>query len=297
MLDNRLETLLTVAETCSFTRAAEKLSLTQPAVSHQIGQLEKELGATLFRRRKNGLMLTKEGEIVLDYAYRMYALYFSLKRSLHDEMLQKKRLSIGITQTLDDPVTEQAVTAFSLKHPEYFLAMQKGTANNLYHQLESGEMDMLIVDHHPTLDDVSAILLNTDPIVCVMAPDHPLAAQETVSVDSFIAEPLVLPMPLPGKENILSTIAAQFNHTLDECNIILESNSFDSLKRLLKTHPFVSVLPLSAVQEEVDNGALRAIPIDGLERKREINLVTRKDNDDLTLVNELAALYEEQKQK
>ena len=66
MLDNRLETLLTVAETCSFTRAAEKLSLTQPAVSHQIGQLEKELGAPLFRRRKNGLMLTKEGEIVLD---------------------------------------------------------------------------------------------------------------------------------------------------------------------------------------------------------------------------------------
>jgi len=75
MLGSKIETLLAVAEYQNFTKAAASLSLTQPAVSHHINQLEEELGVTLFVRGKGSLMLTPEGEIVLKYARRIKALY------------------------------------------------------------------------------------------------------------------------------------------------------------------------------------------------------------------------------
>ena len=84
MLDVKLETLLTVAEVKNFTKSAEKLSLTQPAVSHHIGQLEEELNAKLFVRGKGEFKPTAEGEIVIRYAKRLKALYSKMLTELSD---------------------------------------------------------------------------------------------------------------------------------------------------------------------------------------------------------------------
>ncbi|MBO5071249.1 MAG: LysR family transcriptional regulator, partial [Roseburia sp.] len=78
MLSAKLKTLLAVSELQNFTKAAEQLSLTQPAVSHHISQLEEELGVAMFIRAKGGLTLTNEGEIVVQYARRMTSLYDKL---------------------------------------------------------------------------------------------------------------------------------------------------------------------------------------------------------------------------
>ena len=82
MLDVKLKTLLAAAELQSFTRAGEVLSLTQPAVSHHISQLEREFGVKLFIRSKNGLTLTEEGKVVLRYAAKISGLYDSLHAEL-----------------------------------------------------------------------------------------------------------------------------------------------------------------------------------------------------------------------
>ena len=85
MLDGKLDTLLAVHEWGSFTRAAERLSLTQPAVSHQIGQIEEELGIKIFHRRKGELKLTPEGEIAIQYARRIKALYQRMQQKIAEE--------------------------------------------------------------------------------------------------------------------------------------------------------------------------------------------------------------------
>ena len=97
MLDPKLRTLLMVVDCQNFTRAAEELSLTQPAVSHHINQLEAECGATLFIRKKGSLKLTTEGEIVVKYARRIDALYEKLKADLTDSGRQITTLHVGIT--------------------------------------------------------------------------------------------------------------------------------------------------------------------------------------------------------
>ncbi len=87
MIYPKLETLLKVHETNSFTRAAEQLSLTQPAVSQHIRQLEKDLNVKIFNRVEKSLKLTSEGEIVIKYAKRIKMLYDNMQQKIHDEKL------------------------------------------------------------------------------------------------------------------------------------------------------------------------------------------------------------------
>ena len=109
MLITKTQTLITVAETRNFTKAAEILCLTQPAVSHHISQLEEELGVSLFIRKKNGLELTPEGEAAVKCAKRMGVLYNKLIKELSDIEQQPTKLSIGITHTAESNLTTEVL--------------------------------------------------------------------------------------------------------------------------------------------------------------------------------------------
>ena len=100
MLNSKLETLLKVYELKSFTRAAEQLSMTQPAVSLQVKQLEQELNVRIFNRSRGELSLTGEGEIVLKYAKRIKMLYKNMEQRIEDERRRVTRLTVGITLSL-----------------------------------------------------------------------------------------------------------------------------------------------------------------------------------------------------
>ena len=99
MLDSNMDTLLAAAECRNFTRAAKQLSLTQPAVSHQIQRLEEELGAPLFLRGSGGLKLTPQGEIAVKYAKRFKALYGKMRTEIENSERGTTRLRVGITHT------------------------------------------------------------------------------------------------------------------------------------------------------------------------------------------------------
>ena len=101
MLNQKLSTLLTAAELGSFTRAANALSLTQPAVSHHIKELEQQLGVTLFLRKKGQIQLTPEGEIVVQYVRRMKALEQQMMQELKSSDRRLTRLRVGITHTAE----------------------------------------------------------------------------------------------------------------------------------------------------------------------------------------------------
>ena len=109
MIDAKAETLLAVAQQQNFTRAVQQLSLTQPAVSHHIRQLEEELGVKLFVRGRGELKLTGEGEIVLSYAKRMKAMDARLRQELADSERHITRLRIGITHTSESNRTTEVL--------------------------------------------------------------------------------------------------------------------------------------------------------------------------------------------
>ena len=109
MIDVKLLTLLKVHETGNYTRAAEQLSLTQPAVSQHIKQIEKELGITLFVRSGGKIRPTPEGELVIQYAERVVSLYENLQRALVDQKRSISRLRVGVTHTSESNIVTEVL--------------------------------------------------------------------------------------------------------------------------------------------------------------------------------------------
>ena len=145
-LNQKLETLLAVAEHKSFTKAANELSLTQPAVSHHIEQLEAECNATLFFRGKGEFRLTPEGEIAVTYARRLLALHQKMLQKISDEQKHISRFRIGVTHTAENNNITETLAKYAQLNPKTSITIISGQINNLYDMLENYELDIAVVE-------------------------------------------------------------------------------------------------------------------------------------------------------
>ena len=132
MVDPKTQSLLAVAKYGNFTRAAETLSLTQPAVSHHIKQLETELGVVIFSRKKGDLKLTKAGEVVVKYALRLNAIQDRLKEVLSDRENNIERLRIGITHTAESNIIAEVLAKYGNDNPDIIITIITDSIKNLY---------------------------------------------------------------------------------------------------------------------------------------------------------------------
>ena len=169
MLNPKFGTLLTAAELGSFTRAAAALNFTQPAVSHQISQLEQQLGVTLFVRAKGKISLTPEGEIVVQYVRRMKALEQQLLDDLQSADRRLTRLRVGITHTAESNLITEVLAKFGQENDGVSITITTDTIKNLYDAMEHFELDLAVVDSTVPSADLNALLLDTDCIMCVLS--------------------------------------------------------------------------------------------------------------------------------
>ena len=190
MLSTRTKTLIAVADYRNFTKAASVLCLTQPAVSHHISQLEDELGVSLFIRKKNGLELTPEGEIVVRYARRMNVLYNKLRKELTDIEKQPAKLCVGITHTAESNLTTEALARCSSEADGFSIMVVTDTINNLYNRLENYELDLAIVEGTGSPQSFSSLVLNTDFLVCVMSSENHLSGNAMITLSELRNEPM-----------------------------------------------------------------------------------------------------------
>lgn len=195
MLSTKLQTVLAVAEYKNFTRAAEELNMTQPAVSHHIKQLEQEVDAPLFVRNKAGLKLTSQGEIVVNYARRMKALHERMFAELQNAERHLSLLRIGITHTSESNLTAAALARYSNQKGKLKIILFTDTINNLYDMLENYELDLAIVDGTYGDPRFSSMLLDTDYLTCVMSVDNPLARKGAVTLAELRRQKMILRTP------------------------------------------------------------------------------------------------------
>ena len=141
--------------------------MTQPAVTQQIKQLEEEVGAKVFIRNKNGLILTQQGEIVLKYARRQKALYEKMHLEIQNTEKNAGPLRIGITHTAESNVTASALAKYSIENNGVKIMLTTDTINNLYDKLENYELDLAIIDASSNNPKFSSMLLDTDYLMCV----------------------------------------------------------------------------------------------------------------------------------
>ncbi len=291
MLSVRTKSLIAVADTKNFTKAASMLSLTQPAISHHISQLEEELGVSLFIRKKSGLELTPEGEIAVRYARRMNVLYNKLRKDLLDIENQPAKLCIGITHTAESNLTAETLARCSSETSGLSIMIVTDTINNLYARLENYELDLAIVEGTGSPQAFSSLVLNTDFLVCVMSADNSLASKAMITLSELKSEPLILRLPSSATRMQFDAELRAMNDSPDNYNIIIEVDNIATIKDLVRKNLGISVLPQSACLKELRKGNLVALPIENLSMARETRLVYNKDFSRMDILQTITGTY------
>lgn len=294
MLDPKLDTLLLVAEKRNFTRAAQALSLTQPAVSHHISQLEQELGVRLFVRGNGDLMLTPEGETVLRYVRRMKALEKKMAEELQEAGRRLTRLRIGITHTAESSIVAEVLARYTNENPGISITIVTDNINNLYDMLENFELDLAVVEGRSTRPELSALMLDTDYLVCVLANTHPLSRSSMITLDEIRQEKLILRLPNSETRVRFESALAAIGESIADLQVILEVDNVATIKDLIRKNLGISILARSACMDELRKGKLTALPIENLSMTRETNLVYHRDFAHKETLQDILALYKKQ---
>ncbi len=293
MLGDKLDTLLTVHELGSFTRAAEKLSLTQPAVSHQISQIEQELGVRIFHRRKGELKLTPEGEIAVRYARRIKALYARMLQRIQDEREQLRKLTVGITHSAQSGLIAEVLAKYASENSGVSITMITESINNLYDMLSHFELDLAFVEGRISDPAIHSTLLDTDHLVCITAPEHPLARRSRITIDELRRERLILRLPSSGTRELFRSALEGVGLSIRDFNVILEVDSISAIKDLVRRNFGVSILARSACLDEISTGKLCALPVENLSMIREMNILYHRDFSYPDVLEALTRLYRE----
>ena len=291
MLSTKLQTVLAVAEHKNFTRAAETLSMTQPAVSHHIKQLEQEVGAPLFLRSKTGLLLTPQGEIVVSYARRMKALNERMLAELQTAGRQLSLLRIGITHTSESNLTAAALAKYSNQKGKLKIILFTDTINNLYDMLENYELDLAIVDGAYTDPRFSSMLLDTDYLTCVLSVDNPLARKAAVTLAELKRQKMILRTPASATRTLFESALESHGESIQSFDVTLEVDNIATIKDLIRKDLGVSILPRSACLDELRKGKIAVLPVENLSMVRETRIVYNRDFAHTDMLNEIIRTY------
>ena len=297
MIDGRADTLLAVAEQKNFTKAAKLLSLTQPAVSHQINQLEQELEAKLFIRKKGDLLLTPEGEIAVKFAKRFKAMNENMRREIADAKRNIRQLRVGVTHTSESNFMIEVLARCSTENPNLNITIITDTQKNLYDKLGNFELDIAIVEGKNNNPDLNSLLLDTDYLACVVSNNNPLAKQAMVTVGQLKKENLILRSQTSGTRSLFESALESMGESIDTFNVILEVDNVATIKDLIRKDLGVSILARSACLDELRKGKITVLPIENLSMVRDTSIIYHKTFSHIDILQQIASVYQKTARK
>jgi DNA-binding transcriptional LysR family regulator len=273
-----LETFVHIVEQETLVKAAATMHLTQPTVSRHVQQLEQQCGMPLFDRIGKKLVLNRAGELVYRYAKRHLALAEKMRDELNsftDPEVGNVYLGAGLTPSIY--LLPPLLALFREQHPGVTFYVRTGSSKETLDALMQREVDVGIVT---TFQDQEGELLGTplleDDLLLVAAPTHPLAERGSVTLEEAVQYPFVLMKQGSGLRKMLADITAERDLPL---TIAMETDSLESISRLVQHGVGISCLPRSSAMDDVGQGRLRVIQLEDVQLgARTITLAMRKDS-------------------
>ena len=268
---NCLMAFLAIAETGSFSRAAQRLYLTQPAVSKRIAILEEELGLPLFDRIGRHIRMTHAGEVLLPKARELLSQAQDLKRlasNLTDEV--SGPLILGTSHHIGLHRLPDVLRQYRNQFPEVQLDIRFMDSEAAFRAVDRGVLEMAVV----TLPEGSPVALNTqelwkDELCFVAAPEHALASRKRVSLKELMQYPAVLPGPTTFTRGILEKAIRKQGLSI---SLGMSTNYMETLKMLAEINLGWSLLPKNMLNQ----AKLKILPVK-LQLTRSLGLVTHKE--------------------
>lgn len=270
---NQLEVLVAVAQEKSFSRAAESLHRTQPAISQAIRRLETEIGEVLFDRSSKDGTLTAAGRVLFDLAQQM----LNIRRHAHTAIRELKDLHRGKLSLSANEYTVMyllsVLPAFRLRHPHIKIEVRRSLASRIPSEILGRDAEIGIVSFKPADKSIAALSVLTDELALIVAPDHPLAQKKVISVRELGAESFIAHnVPSPYRERVVRTFA-KYKTPL---NISMELPTLESIKRFVEQEMGVALVPRLTAQTEITRGQVAALTVREMKSERQLHLVYRK---------------------
>jgi DNA-binding transcriptional LysR family regulator len=260
----QLKAFYYVANHLSFTKAAEELFITQPAVTMQVSSLERQYGVQLFLRGKNELTLSQAGETLLGYAEKVVGIAFEAEQALFNIKANPHGiLRIGTTRTFARYLLAPYILRFHKAFPSVSIQINEGSSQEMAMSLHYGKNDLAIIARVPYEESFKSTPFPgypADHLLLVVPPNHTLAKRESIEAKEIIDYPLILRESGSGTRHVTMEM---FREQGIEPNILLEAGNVDFIKDLIRDGAGVSVMSGVGIKEEIKNKIFCGIPIIG----------------------------------
>lgn len=272
-MDGRIQVVLSVAKHQNFSKAADELHMSQPAVSQQVQSLELELGVKLFERNTKRVRLTKAGAIVVHYGETMAQAFASMKRLIDDLKYEVGGpMSIGASYTFGEYILPYVLASFCEKHPTVRPRIDITNTQHVVDLLVNDSIDLGIVEGLVTSNHVSSEAIANDRMVVIASSESRLVKEPSISPEDLRNTTWILREPGSGTRAAADDLLRVLGVTPLS---ILEFSSTQALKESVEAGLGVSVLSELTIQKELKLGTLRVLPFDYGRQVRPFYVVTR----------------------
>lgn len=270
----QLKVFETVARHLSFSRAAEELHLTQPAVSTQVKKLEEHAGLALFEQLGKKIYLTPGGSELLHYSRTIIQQF----QEAEDAMTQFKgitggKLNVAVISA-GDYFFPRLLVEFARSHQGVTLNLSVHNREGLLNQMTSNLTDIAIMVRPPTDMDTINVAFAPHPYVIVAAPDHPLVAQKNIPMSRLMQEPFVV---REKGSDTWHSMEDGFGDRINDINVAMEIRSTETIKQAVIAGMGVSFLSAHTISLELQAGSLAVLDVEGFPVMLNWYIVHRKN--------------------
>ena len=268
---NHLVIFHAVAEEHSMSRGAERLCISQPAVSKQVKELEAALGVTLFDRLPRGLRLTQAGEVLASHARRLFAVEADAERAIAElKGLVQGRLTVGASLTIGDYLLPQILGEYRRKHPGIALHLEIANTQVIQKRLRENLLDVGLTEGFAEDADLDAEVFGEDELVAAVPPGHPLLQEGEVPAVRFCAEPFLVREPGSGTRDVIERALARHGIVVQP---VMSLGSTEAIKRGVAAGLGVAIISSLALEAEFKMGLLCPLTLSDLMITRPLHLV------------------------
>ncbi|BCA80399.1 selenium metabolism-associated LysR family transcriptional regulator [Desulfuromonas sp. AOP6] len=274
----KLEVFCKVVDLKSFSKAAESVSLTQPTISEHIRQIEELLGEKLLDRLGREVLPTPAGELLYRYAVRLI--------KLRDETVQAMRqfsgklsgdLVLGASTIPGAYILPRVIESFQSLHPSIRLRLKIADTAKTIHHLLSGEMEIGIIGAPTKVPALESRKIFSDRLILVVPPRHSWAKISTVTLEDLPMQPFILREEGSGSRTVMNEELLRHGFNPAALSPVAEIDSSEAVRQAVKAGLGIAILSSLAVAEDLEQGSLVQVAIEGIDIRRPFYLVQRKN--------------------
>lgn len=274
MDDFRLKVFITAARTLSFTRTAEQLYISQPAVSKHVGELESRYKLQLFARRGSRLELTDAGRTMLEAAERLADDYRRLEYEMSLCAHQTEgELRLGASSTIAQYLLPPILARYTARFPGVRVSVVSGNSSEVEQALGEHAVDLGLVENVSRRQGLHYTFFKADELVLVARAGGEYARTETVTVAELCRIPLVLRESGSGTLEVIAAALAAKGIRLAQLNAVLRLGTTEGIKAFVRNSDAMAIVSVVSVVDELRSGALRIVDIEGLILVRDFTFV------------------------